>query len=291
MTFRTLLALTLGAVPAVAQSRPDPMLVTTAWVAEHLRDPDLVLLHVGPRTDYDSLHVPGARFVQLGDVTVRDGVRVFEIPGAAQLDSTLEAMGIGDDARIVVYQSSDWFSPATRVYLTLVWAGLGDRTSLMDGGFAAWRRERRPVTADVPVARRATLTLHPRTDVVVTADWVASHLQDPRVAVLDARNERFYLGHYATRPEEPRVGHIPGAFNVPFGSVVDSLGYLKRPEELRDLFRSVRADAGDTVVTYCHIGQQATLLWFGARLAGYAARLYDGSFTEWSNLSRYPVEP
>ncbi len=290
MTIRALLAFTFVAIPALAQSRPDPMLVSTAWVAEHLRDPQLVLLHVGPRAGYDTLHIPGARYIEMGDIAVRTPERILELPDPAALDSALEAKGIGDGSRIVVYQSSEWFTPATRVYLTLVYAGLGGRTSLMDGGLAAWMRERRPVTAEPPTIRPGTLTVRPRADVVVTAPWVADHHGDPAVAIVDARNERFYLGNYPTRPEEPRAGHIPGAYNLPFPSMVDSLGYLKRPEDLRDLFRSVRAEPGDTVVAYCHIGQQATLVWFGARLAGYAARLYDGSFTEWSNLSVFGVE-
>ncbi len=290
MTLRVLLALVLAVPPVVAQTPQGPMLVTTAWVAEHLRDPNLVLLHVGPRAGYDTLHIAGARYVELGDVAVRDADRILELPAAAALDSALEAKGIGDDSRVVVYQSSEWFTPATRVYLTLVWAGLGERASLMDGGLAAWLRERRPVSAEAPAIRPGRLTVRPRADVVVTAAWVADHHSDAAVAIVDARNERFYLGNYPSRPEEPRVGHIPGAYNVPFPSMVDSLGYLKRPDQLRDLFRSVRAEPGDTVVSYCHIGQQATLVWFGARLAGYAARLYDGSFTEWSNLRQHAVE-
>ncbi len=78
---------------------------------------------------------------------------------------------------------------------------------------------------------------------------------------------------------------------IPFDIIVaDTLDHFRRPDDLRDLFRSVRVAPGDTVVAYCHVGGQATAVWFAARLAGFDARLYDGSFTEWTTLTQYPVE-
>ena len=281
---------------ALQQGPRDPMLVSTAWLTEHARDANLVLLQIGPRASYDSAHIAGARFISFNDISApRDTTKpALELPTPAALDSTLEAMGISDDSRIVIYQSDEWFTPATRVYLTLYWAGLGARTSLLDGGLDAWRAHGGAVTAAPPVVRRGTLTLHPRNDVIVTADWVAAHLTDPRVAIVDARNEQFYLGNYRTSPDQPRPGHIPGAWNIPFDAMVTYAGRdsgLVRPMEwLRTTFAGAHAEPGDTVVTYCHIGQQGTLVWFGAKLAGYEARLYDGSFTQWSHLLQYPVE-
>jgi thiosulfate/3-mercaptopyruvate sulfurtransferase len=108
---------------------------------------------------------------------------------------------------------------------------------------------------------------------------------------VDARDTPFFLGTFngGFRQRGPQ-GHIPGAYNIPFGTVVDSAGRMLGVDELRTLFRSVRAKPGDTVVTYCHVGQQATLVWFAARLAGYTVRLYDDSFTEWNKSERNPVE-
>lgn len=282
---------------APQQSPRDPMLVSAQWVAEHSRDANLVLLQVGPRPTYDSAHIAGARYVQLQDIAApRDSTKpALELPTPAALDSALEAMGISDDSRIVIYQSDEWFTPATRVYLTLYWAGLGSRTSLLDGGLAAWRKHGGAVSAAQTVVRRGNLTLHPRNDVIVTADWVAAHLTDSRVAIVDARNERFYLGNYPAQPGEPRPGHIPGAWNIPFPAIISRTGadsglVLQPVAWLRDTFAAVHAEPGDTVVSYCHIGQQGTLVWFAAKLAGYEARLYDGSFTQWSNLTQYPVE-
>lgn len=275
------------------QNPREQLLVSADWLAQHQRDANLVLLHVGPRAAYDSAHIPGARFVEAQQfVTPPGGQPTYELPAPAKLDSVLEALGISDDSRVIVYQSNQWFSPATRVVFTLHWAGLGARTSLLDGGLAAWRRAGGAVTTEAPQVRPGSLTVRPRADMVVTADWVNGHLRDSSVAVLDARNERFYLGNYEASEDrgDPRPGHIPGAFNVPFNTMVDSTGLLLPTSRLLEVFQSVRAAPGDTVVTYCHIGQQGTLVWFAAKAAGYDAKLFDGSFTYWSRQTQYPVE-
>ena len=282
-----------AALTLAAQNPRDPMLVSTEWLSQHQRDANLVLLQIGPRASYDSAHIAGAQLIAFSDIAQRDSTKpALELPPVAWLDSVLESKGISDNSRIVIYQSDEWFTPATRVYYTLYWAGLGARTSILDGGLAEWRRHRGPVTREAPTVRPGSLTLHPRNDAVVTSEFVLSKLSDPRVAIVDARNEQFYLGNYYGPQADPRPGHIPGAFNIPFPSMVTDSGMMKSPEELRNLFLAAHAEPGDTVISYCHIGQQGTLVWFGAKLAGYEARLYDNSFTVWSRLAaaQYPVE-
>lgn len=285
MILSALLALTL-------QGPGDPMLVTAEWLAQHQRDPDLVLLQVGPRAAYDSAHIAGATFITFQDFTgPRDSTRpALELPSVAFLDSVLEVRGVSDDSRIVIYSSDQWLTPTTRLYLTLTWAGLGARTSILDGGIEAWRARRGAVTAAAVAPRRGALTLHPRNDVIVTTDWVRSHLQDPTITLIDARDTPFFLGTFAGRQQGGPQGHIPGAYSIPFGSVVDSTGHMLPRTELETMFRSVRAEPGDTVVTYCHIGQQGSLVWFAARLVGFPARLYDDSFTEWNKSAQNPIE-
>jgi len=275
------------------QNPREQMLVSAEWLSQHQRDPNLVLLHVGPRSAYDTAHIAGARFVETQQfVTPPGGHPTYELPAPGKIDSVLEALGVSDNSRIVVYQSNQWHSPATRIVFTLHWAGLGDRVSLLDGGLAAWRQRGGAVTAEAPRVTPGSVTVRPRTDMVVTADWLAPRVHDARVALLDARNERFYLGNYEASEDrgDPRPGHIPGAFNVPFNTMVDSTGLLLPTSRLQEIFQSVRAESGDTVVTYCHIGQQGTLVWFAARAAGYDARLFDGSFTYWSRQPSLPVE-
>jgi thiosulfate/3-mercaptopyruvate sulfurtransferase len=281
-----LVALGLQGPPAV-----DSALVSTAWLREHLHDANLVLLHIGTRPGYDSAHIPGAQFIELREIAAPPGPGpLLELPTAARMDSTLAAHGISSESRIVLYWGADWFTPTARVYLTLTWAGLGERTSILDGGMSAWRAAGGPVSAELPVVRRGLPASRPRSDVVVTADYVAAHLRRRGVVIVDARDARFYTGDYPADARNPRPGHVPGAFSIPYTSVVDEQGRVKDAATLRQLFVAAHAEPGDTVVTYCHIGQQASLVWLAARLAGYEARLYDGSFTEWSTLTQYPVE-
>ncbi|MFI5279155.1 MAG: sulfurtransferase [Gemmatimonadales bacterium] len=284
----------VAALLALALQGPrDTMLVTADWVARHQHDPGLVLLHVGPRPSYDSVHIAGAQYMGFADFSApQDTTRpALELPTPGMLDSVLAAKGVSDGSRIVIYSSDEWFTPTSRLYLTLVWAGLGARTSILDGGLPAWRAAHGAVTAATVTPRPGPLTLHPRSDVIVSTDWVRSHLQDPTVALVDARDTPFYLGTYSGRfPQRGPQGHIPGAYNIPYGTVVDSTGRMLGADQLRTLFQSARAEPGDTVVTYCHVGQQATLVWLAARLAGYSVRLYDDSFTEWNKSERNPVE-
>jgi thiosulfate/3-mercaptopyruvate sulfurtransferase len=277
---------------ATLQGPGDPMLVTAAWLAQHQRDANLVLFQVGPRAAYDSAHIAGAHYMPFESFSApRDSMRpALELPSPAFFDSVLESKGVSDDSRIVIYSSDQWFSPTTRLYLTLTWAGLGARTSILDGGIEAWRTAHGVVTNAAPAPGHGSLTLHPRSDVIVTTDWVRAHLQDPTIALVDARDTPFYLGTFAGRPQAGRQGHIPGAYSIPFGDVVDSTGHMLSRTALETLFTSVRAASGDTVVTYCHIGQQGSLVWFAAKLAGFNARLYDDSFTEWNKSAQNPIE-
>jgi len=126
--------------------------------------------------------------------------------------------------------------------------------------------------------------MHP--EVVVGADWVASHLNDNTVAIVDARGAQFYQGHGGGMP---RAGHIPGAVNIQFSSLVDSTNRLKDKKELEKIFAAAGVKPGVIVVPYCHIGQQASLVYFVARYLGYDARLYDGSFEDWSSREDLPV--
>src|SRR6187401_3539396 len=157
----TLLALTLA--PALSVAAPSPregLVVSVAWLAQHLKDPDLVLLHVGDKAEYDAAHIPGARFVSLRDVSASGAPEALtlELPPADVLREKLSALGVSDGSRIVVYFGEDWVSPTTRLIFTLDAAGLGERTSLLDGGQPAWTRAGHAVTAVVPETRPGKLS-------------------------------------------------------------------------------------------------------------------------------------
>ncbi|MGH9933128.1 MAG: sulfurtransferase [Pyrinomonadaceae bacterium] len=274
-----------GSDPRVRQS----LIVSTAWLAEHLKDNSLVLVQVGEKDEYTAGHIPGAQFIALADISTPRGQGLaLELPAVAQLKTTFEKLGVSDKSRVVVYFGKDWVTPTARVFFTLDYLGMGDRTSILDGGLPAWRAEGRPVTTEVRTPASGKLTPHPNQKLVVDAGWVNANLNKPGVTILDARAAKFYTGEEVGRM--PRGGHIPGAKNIPFDSVLEDSNKFKSVETLRQLFNSAGMKKGDSVTTYCHIGQQASLLYFVARYLGYDAHLYDGSFEDWSHRPELPVE-
>lgn len=281
------------AVPAsrATSAKDEPLVVDAAWLARHLHDRNLVLLHVGDPAQYDSAHIPGAQFVSQRTVSVSSEDHVnglmLELPSADTLRARLERLGISDDSRIVVYYGADWVSPTTRVVFTLDHAGLGGRTSLLDGGMQAWTAAGNAVTKEKPVVTPGHLSPLRTKPLVVDAAWVRSHVGKPGIAVVDARASSFYDGVEAT---DKRKGHIPGAKSFPFTDLADDDMKLFTREELAARFAKAGVAPGDTVVGYCHIGQQATAMLFAARLTGHPVKLYDGSMQEWSRREDLPLE-
>jgi thiosulfate/3-mercaptopyruvate sulfurtransferase len=289
-------AATPGPAAPAADPAAVPMLVTPAWLAAHVSDPKLVLLHVGDEAGYGAKHIAGARRVELSDIAVgtdHPSMPHLELPAPDDLRGRLERLGISNDSRIVVYFGEDWVSPATRVVLTLDAAGLGAHTGLLDGGMAAWQRAGHAVTAAVPAARTGKLTPLVMRPIIVDATTVLSSLGKPGFAVVDARNTEFYDGTKTggMPGHQHRAGHIAGAHSVPFDSVFDDHNALRSPDDLKARFARAGVKPGDTVIGYCHIGQQATAMLFAARRLGHPVLLYDGSFEDWSiNHPAYPIE-
>jgi thiosulfate/3-mercaptopyruvate sulfurtransferase len=276
---------------AVAASQAS-VAVTTDWLAAHLGDPNLVLMHIGDEAEYRAGHIPGARFVRLSDLSVNADGRSLEMPSAAVLRQRLQALGVSGRSRVVVYFGSDRFSPTTRVLFTLQTAGLGARASLLDGGMPKWRREGRTVTATAtPTPKPGALEPLQLRPTVVDAAFVQAHANQPGYVLIDARAPVFYSGLQAGgAPGHERRGHIPGARSLPFTSVTNDDLTLKPPAQLLAMFRDAGVQPGDRVIAYCHIGQQATAVLLAACAAGVDAVLYDGSFEDWS-LRDLPVEP
>ena len=269
---------------ALAQS--PGMLISPSELAKVINEPGLVILHVGSAEDYKAGHIPGARLMTVADLSVTDdrGLRV-QLPPAEELVRKLQSVGVGDGSRVVIYPSGESVQSATRVWFTLDYLGLGDRAALLDGGLPLWKKERRAVSADeAPKVTATRLMARPNPSRVVEADWLASKVNAAGVKIIDARLPEFYDGSNAGGM--PRAGHIPGAFSRPFSEFLDSDRRLRSSDELRGM---LPASPNQTVVTYCHIGMQATVPYFVARYLGMDVKLYDGSFQDWSRRSDLPV--
>jgi thiosulfate/3-mercaptopyruvate sulfurtransferase len=296
-----LVAATIAASLGVTRPAPaqrDRILVNTAWLAKHLKDPNLVLLHVGTNGEYGAMHIPGARFVDLDDISVSEHTQqglMLEMPAAESLRDRLQKLGISNDSRIVVYYGTDWVSPSTRVVFTLDYAGLGAQTALLDGGMPAWIRDGNKITDTATPQRPGTLApLHIK-PIVVDAAYVKKHIGKAGVSIVDGRDASFYDGvqQGSTHGATQRVGHIAGAKSIPFTEITYDNLLVKSPDELAALFAKAGVQPGDTIVGYCHIGQQATAMLFAARSLGHPVLLYDGSFQDWSRQTPaewYPVE-
>lgn len=284
----TLLSSAANAQQPAAGARRQSMLVSTAWLNDHIRDPDLVILQVGGKAQFDSVHIPGARPVSLADITLSasESKLFTELPPPERLKAWAEANGIGNSSRIIVVPYDSTLPPSTRVFITLAYMGAMERTSLLNGGLAAWRADALPLSKEAPVApKAATFNLKLRPELIAAMNDVETAIQGNKVSVIDARLPKFYNGDGGGYP---RAGHIPTAINVPLNTV-SANGFIKEDPALRDLFGTAGIGTGKPVITYCHVGQQATLLWFVATLLGYDARMYDGSFQEWSGTERLPV--
>ena len=266
------------------------MLASPAWLKENLAGPKMVLFHVGTKADFDKEHIPGAQLVTPQDLSVprAESALMMQLLPAAPLREKLQSLGVSDDSRIVVYFGTDQIYPAARVYLSLDAAGLSDRTSFLDGGLPAWKAAGGAVTDAVKPIAPGRISMAPRPEVVIELGELREGMAKANLTIIDARLPEFFDGTNAGAM--PRAGHIPGARNIPFSSLATPDLKMKSEAELGDIFKAAGVKAGDTVASYCHTGQQATLVYFAAKRLGLKARVYDGSWDEWSRKDELPVE-
>lgn len=266
------------------------MLVSADWLAAHLSDPSLVILEIGEQEGYDHSHIPGAQFLEYGSISTpmqMGKTLMLELPPMDQLVEVFEKLGVSNSSHVVLYFRTNLVTPTTRVYWTLDYMGLGANASILDGGFPAWRGANKPVTSDVKQAAKGRITAHPQTEILATADWLGAHLNQPGTDILDARAPEYYTGEKGDGT--PRSGHIPGAKNIPYTTFVDDTDKFKDKAALEKMFADAGVKPGDLIVSYCHVGQRATVIYFTSKLLGYNARMYDGSWEDWSQHKNLPI--
>ncbi len=287
MKFLLLAAGGFAAVPMPAAPRTK-MLVSTQWLQRRLKDPSIVVLHVARNhAHYSEGHIPGACFIPWDQLVVaRNGV-MNELPPAAGLVKLFERCGVTDRVRIVLYGDSAPLS-AARAWFTLDYLGHGSHAALLDGGIEKWRAENRPVTTNEPSPRQGRLSPRIRPDVLVGLEqmrdlsWEAANAPSPGLLIIDARSP----ADYNAGPDG--TGHIPGAVNVYWPGALTSkeIPVLKPRSDLQRMYKAAGAAPGQTIVTYCGSGVQASQTYFTLKFLGYDVKLYDGSFSEWGRANK-----
>jgi len=285
---------TSGGGAATGYVHPE-VLVETSWVAEHLNDPSIRIIEADEDVLlYEVGHLPGAVkldwHVDVQDPLDRDFI---DQQGYEKL---MSRWGIGNDTTIVLYgDKNNWYA----CYSFWLFTMFGNNSlKIMNGGRQKWEAEGLPLTKDVPQYQPATYHSQPEDESIrAFRDDVMSGLKDTNRRLIDVRSPQEYTGeliHMVNYPQEgaQRGGHIPTAKSIPWATAANADGTFKSAEELRQIYSGKDITPDKDVITYCRIGERSAHTWFVlTRLLGYPqVRNYDGSWTEWGNLVRAPIE-
>jgi thiosulfate/3-mercaptopyruvate sulfurtransferase len=260
-------------------------LLSTDWLARNLGSPDLTVVdsswHMpasgrSGRDEYLEAHIPGARFLDIDQISDRSNPAPHMLPTAADFGAAMEGLGIDRKARIVVYDNSPTRN-AARSWFMLRHFG-ADKVAILDGGFQKWRAEDRPVERGEREFAAAHFEAMARDEIVTKEQLLAG----PGLPIVDARGKARFEGIEADPRPGVAAGHIPGARNVPFSSLYAEDGRLRPVEEIRRIFSDAGVELERPFIATCGSGVTANSLIFAAHLAGNDdARLYDGSWSEW----------
>jgi thiosulfate/3-mercaptopyruvate sulfurtransferase len=261
-------------------------LISTGWLAEHLYEGDLVVVDCSwhmpasgrsGREEYLKAHIPGARFLDIDEVADRSNPAPHMLPSAADFGQAMERIGIARDDRIVVYDNSPLHS-ATRGWFTLRHFG-ASQVAILDGGLPKWVAEGRATQSGEPARREARFDPEEHDDIVTKPQILGGEV---RMQLVDARGKARFEGSEADPRPGVAPGHIPGACNLPFGSLYNEDGTIRSRDELGRLFADADIDPYEPFAASCGSGVTAVSLIFAAHLLGNdETRLYDGSWSEW----------
>lgn len=273
-------------------------LVSTDWLALHLKDPDLRIIDASwylpdagrdPKSEYDAAHIPNARFFDIDEISDQRSNLPHMAPPAEKFVSRMRAMGIGDGHQVVVYDGMGLFS-APRVWWLFRLMGKTD-VAVLDGGLPKWISEGNPIEDMPPVMRDRHITVSLQNHIVVDVTQVAHASKLADHEILDARSPGRFSGEEPEPRPGMRSGHIPNSKNIHYKTLLNDNGTMKTKAELREVFDTAGVDLTRPIITTCGSGITAAIIYLALERLGVDRKaLYDGSWAEWGMYGDLKVE-
>lgn len=273
-------------------------LVSTDWLAAHMRDPDLRIIDASwymaadnrdPKAEYDAVHIPGARFFDIDEISDARSSLPHMAPSTEKFMSRMRAMGIGDGHQVVVYDGEGLFS-APRVWWLFRLMGQMN-IAVLDGGLKKWVAEGHPVEDMPPVVRDRHMMVRFQNQMVKDATQVAAAAKLGSPQIVDARSPARFAGSEPEPREGLRAGHIPGSRNVHYKDLLNANGTMKDAPELKAAFEAGGVDLSKPVITSCGSGVTACILSLALERIGKRDHaVYDGSWAEWGSVPSMPIQ-